>query len=348
MNQSYFTWGDNRVLAEIPEFGLPFELAIYGLVAGIILQVFFGVEIAKKLGWGKIQKSGRPPKETLILEGWQTAALFLGTQIIGQIAFLVLPSPMLDSIGPLPLRWYSLLFATAFICGYYIGARLFTDAGKSVELMENALMYVIVGTVLGARLGHCLFYDPVYYLTNPLKILMVWEGGLASHGAAIGIPLSVYLFTRKHKEISFLWLADRVAIPVVFGGVFVRLGNFFNSEILGHATDVSWAVIFTSIDMIPRHPSMLYESFYYLILSGIVFYLYKKYATRPPEGFMLGFVFAGIFLGRFFIEFTKVEQAHFSAGSLNMGQWLSIPVVAMGIWLMVRSFKQQSSEQNEG
>lgn len=332
----YFIWSDHSLIFEIPAFDLPFPISIYGIFAGLIIQYFATEQILKKQNQGK----SSPEKS---LPWFLGISLFLGSQLVAQLLFSLLSFPMVETFGPWGPRWYSMMFAVAFICGYYFGKKLFEDGGYDVALMEKALMYVIGGTIIGARLGHCLFYDPIYYLTNPVKILMVWEGGLASHGAAIGIPTSIWLFTRNQKAMSFMWLADRVSIPVAFGGIFVRLGNFFNSEIIGHPTDMPWAIIFSKVDMLPRHPSMLYEAAWCVLVFALLWSVYQRYSAKPPEGMLLGLTFSVLFAGRFFIEFTKTQQAHFDPGTLNMGQWLSIPVVLVGLWLVYRSVSGKTS-----
>jgi phosphatidylglycerol:prolipoprotein diacylglycerol transferase len=156
------------------------------------------------------------------------------------------------TIGPIEPRWYGLLFVLGFIIGYYILAWIFKVEKKPIKDLDALTMTMIVSTVIGARLGHCLFYDPVYYLSNPIEILKIWQGGLASHGATFGILTGLYLFIRKHKDFSFIWLADRLVIGIALAASFVRIGNFINSEILGKATDLPWAVIFYTIDDVPR------------------------------------------------------------------------------------------------
>ena len=185
-------------------------------------------------------------------------------------------SPEIIKLGPFSLRWYGLLFALAFVFGYIILTKVYKLEKKSQADLEQLSIYVILGTVIGARLGHCLFYDPVYYLSHPIEIIKVWEGGLASHGAAIGILISIYLISKKQKDKSMLWILDRLVIVVALGGALIRLGNLFNSEIIGKAADVPWAFIFARIDNIPRHPTQLYESFFYLITFAVLYFTYMK------------------------------------------------------------------------
>ena len=246
-------------------------------------------------------------------------------------------SPDIVEIGPFTIRWYGLLFALSFIIGFQIMTAFFKKEKRNEGDLNDLIWYMILGTVLGARIGHCLFYNPAYYLTNPLEILYVWKGGLASHGAAIGILTAIYLFVRKKKEYSFLWVLDRVVVTVALGGFFIRMGNLFNSEIIGKPTDVPWAFVFTSVDNVPRHPSQLYEAIaYLLIFIFLLVYYYRTNANFKP-GVMLGMLSILVFAFRFLIEFTKENQTYFEEGMLlNMGQLLSIPFILFGIYLLIR------------
>lgn len=254
------------------------------------------------------------------------------------------------SIGPVTLRWYGLLFALAFVFGFIIMTRMYKLEKKPQSDLEQLSIYVILGTVIGARLGHCLFYDPVYYLSNPFEMIKVWEGGLASHGAAIGILTALYLFAKKKKDQSMLWILDRLVIVVALGGALIRLGNLFNSEIIGMQTDVPWAFIFTSVDGLPRHPAQLYESIAYFISFGILYLIYIKKRETLKTGFLFGLFLIFIFGFRFFVEFIKEDQSAFEAGMLlNMGQILSIPFVLMGFYYLLRKPKivQQKSKKKK-
>jgi len=253
--------------------------------------------------------------------------------------------PILLKLGPLEIRYYGLLFAAAFMFGYVSFQRMYKAEGKRLEDIDFGLYLVIAGTIIGARLGHCLFYEPDIYLRAPWRILMVWEGGLASHGGAVGILLALAYYSKLRPDQPFLYVTDRIAYPVAFAGSFIRLGNFFNSEIIGKPTDLPWAITFTLRDQIPRHPSMLYESITYFISGLILLGIYLNYRSRLPRGLLTGLFFIMIFTARFFLEFTKENQVAFeSAMSYNMGQWLSVPFVVLGIWLVVRSFRQPLPE----
>jgi len=246
------------------------------------------------------------------------------------------PSPEIFPGTWLPVRWYGLLFASGFFFGYLIMQRIFKHEKLPIKLLDQLATYMIVSTVIGARLGHVLFYEPTYYLGNPLEILKIWNGGLASHGAAIGILVALYLFSRKNKK-PYLWVVDRIVIVVALAGFFIRMGNLMNSEIFGIETVVPWAFIFVQIDNIPRHPTQIYEGLSYLAIFGYLYWYYWKTDGKPRPGFIFGMFLILLFTVRFFIEFVKVTQVGFEAGMvLNMGQWLSIPFVLVGLYLVFR------------
>ena len=255
-------------------------------------------------------------------------------------------SPEIVKLGPISLRWYGLLFALGFVFGYMIMTKFYKLEKKSQEDLEQLSIYVILGTVIGARLGHCLFYDPVYYLSHPFDIIKVWEGGLASHGAAIGILTSIYLLTKKQKDKTMLWILDRLVIVVALAAVLIRLGNLFNSEIIGTPTDVPWAFIFARVDDVPRHPAQLYESIFYLISFLILYFVYYKTEKKSKQGYIFGLFLILIFGFRFFVEFLKVEQSAFEKGMvLDMGQLLSIPFVLGGLYFMFRKEKEIANKK---
>lgn len=254
-------------------------------------------------------------------------------------------SPEIFHLGPVSVRWYGFLFAMAFIAGYFIMTWVFKKEGRPRTDLEQLSVYMIFGTVIGARLGHCLFYNPEYYLSNPIEIFKVWEGGLASHGAAIGILTALYLFSKKKKNYPMLWTLDRVVIVVALAGTFIRLGNLFNSEIIGKPTDVSWAFIFTAVDDIPRHPAQLYESIAYFIIFLILLFVYYKGIEKNKSGLLFGIFLVLVFTFRFFVEFVKENQSGFEeAMVLNMGQLLSIPFVIAGIIFIIKSFKPKKKK----
>lgn len=253
-------------------------------------------------------------------------------------------SPEIIAIGPLSLRWYGLLFASSFIVSLQILLWIFKKENKNTEDLNDLVWYVVTGVIVGARLGHCLFYNPEYYFLNPLEILQIWKGGLASHGGAVGIVIALYLFMRKGRKYSYLWLIDRIAIVAALSSFFIRMGNLFNSEIYGTQTDVPWAFKFVSVDSIPRHPAQLYEAIAYLILFIFLILYYKRKAGNIPEGKLLGILLIYIFTFRFFVEFIKANQTYFEENMLlNLGQLLSIPYVILGIIILFQVNKKQKA-----
>ena len=256
-------------------------------------------------------------------------------------------SPDIFQLGPITVRWYGVLFALAFIAGYRIMIWMYRREHKTETDVDQLTVYMILGTVIGARLGHCLFYNPEYYLSHPLEILMIWKGGLASHGGAIGILIAIYLYARKKKE-SYIGLLDRLVVVTALGGCFIRLGNLFNSEIIGKPANVAWAFIFTSVDNTPRHPAQLYESLAYLIIFFILIFIYKNKINKFGKGFLLGLFLFLVFGFRFFVEFLKEDQSLFEKGMLlNMGQILSIPFVITGIVLLIIAFRNKPENKKE-
>jgi prolipoprotein diacylglyceryl transferase len=251
-------------------------------------------------------------------------------------------SPVAISVGPFAVRWYGMLFALGIVLCYYIFQYIFKAEKLPPLLLDKYAVWAVLSTVIGARLGHVLFYEPAYYFQHPSEILMIWHGGLASHGATIGLIIYVFWFCYRHG-IPYLWLFDRMAIIVSVGSACIRLGNLMNSEIIGTPTNVPWAFIFTSEDMIPRHPSQLYEALVYLSLFIFLFWRYKKVKGEVKGGQFVGIMFLVIFVSRFLIEFIKSDQVDFEKGMLlNMGQWLSIPFVLIGIAFIIISFTHKS------
>jgi prolipoprotein diacylglyceryl transferase len=245
-------------------------------------------------------------------------------------------------------RWYGLCFATGILLGYHIMRRFYLKEGRSEEELNSGFVLFVIGTIVGARLGHCLFYEPGYYLSQPWKILFIWEGGLASHGGTIGIIACMLYYTRKY-QIPFIWLADRLSVAIPLGVPFIRIGNFFNSEIYGLPTEVPWAIIFKHADELPRHPSQLYEALAYFALFFVQVSLYRWRGKSLQPGRMIGLMFIWIFTARFFIEFGKVEQVDFERGmSLNMGQLLSLPMIALGLFFFFGGYQKLGLHWGEG
>jgi prolipoprotein diacylglyceryl transferase len=254
--------------------------------------------------------------------------------------------PEMFQLGPLTIRWYGFFFAMGFVIGFHIEKWIFRREGVDVRKLDNLLTLLVLGTIIGARLGHCLLYEPEIYLRDPVRILKVWEGGLASHGGVVGVVIAIYVAVRILKLPSFLWTLDRIAVPTALASALIRIGNFFNSEILGHPTQIPWAIQFAKVDMIPRHPAQLYESFCNLICFFVLLSLYKKEKYRNAPGFLTGVLLVFIFTMRFFIEFFKENQVDFEASmTFDMGQLLSIPVVLVGLGLIYRSLALTSSRQ---
>ncbi|MFC2115614.1 prolipoprotein diacylglyceryl transferase [Bacteroidota bacterium] len=247
-------------------------------------------------------------------------------------------NPEIFRIGNFAVRWYGLLFASGFFFGYLIFLKIFKKEGLSVELLDKLTIYMALGTVIGARLGHCLFYEPEYYLSHPVEILKIWRGGLASHGAGIGILIALWLFVRKHKK-PFSWVIDRIVVVVALAGACIRLGNLMNSEIYGVETTLSWGFVFIrNLEVVPKHPTQIYEALSYLLIFLLLGWIYIKTDGKPRPGTLFGIFLVLVFGMRFLIEFIKEDQVAFESGmSLNMGQWLSIPFVLAGVVLLVWS-----------
>ncbi|MDD2943772.1 MAG: prolipoprotein diacylglyceryl transferase [bacterium] len=257
--------------------------------------------------------------------------------------------PVLLTLGPVVVRWYGLFFASGFLVGFNLIERIYRQEKKPVADLDSLLWHMMLGTVLGARLGHCLFYEPDYYLGRPLEILKIWQGGLASHGAAVGILLSLYLYSRKHINQPFLWLVDRMSIVVALGGSFIRLGNLFNSEIIGRPTDVPWAMVLERIDSLPRHPTQIYESLAYLLTFGLLLMVYRRRKGETPGGLLFSLFLVCVFSFRFIVEFFKERNEAFDMGlGVNMGQLLSLPLILLGFWLLHRALYGRNLHHPEG
>jgi len=252
-------------------------------------------------------------------------------------------NPVLLELGPLQLRWYGLLFVGSFFIGASILGWIYKREGKDPIVIENLLLYIMAGAVIGSRLVHCFFYEPDFYLSHPLEILYVWKGGLASHGGLLGVLIAMYLFTRRYKE-SYMWLASRVAIPGALTAAFVRFGNLFNSEILGTPSELPWAIIFQRIDMIPRHPVQLYEAFAYLLILIVLLTIYRKVSASFATKILPGTFLILVFTARFFLEYVKTRQASYTTElPFSTGQLLSIPYIIIGIIWIVWAYKSAKS-----
>lgn len=255
--------------------------------------------------------------------------------------------PEVINIFGFSLRYYSLLFVTGLLLSIAALKWIFKKEGLPPENLDKLTTYGIIGMIVGMRLGHCLFYEPSYYLANPLEIILpvkFLEGGgiefigyqgLASHGGGIGFLIALYFYSRKTKH-PMIGAIDLIAVVVGLLGLFIRLGNFMNSEIIGIATTKTWGVIFERVDNIPRHPAQLYEAICYFIIFTIMMILYKRMRDRLKNGFFFGLVLVLIFVARFIIEFVKENQVGFEDGmTINMGQLLSLPYIVVGIGFMI-------------
>lgn len=233
-----------------------------------------------------------------------------------------------------PIRWYGLFWGLGIYLAYQLLKSIFTKEGKPVSLLDSMTVYIVLGTILGARLGHVLFYDPAYYFSHPLEIFAIWQGGLASHGGGIGILIAIYLFSVKEK-LAFMWVADRIALVVPLCGGFIRLGNLMNSEMIGIPSNAPWAFVFTGVDSIPRHPAQLYEALFCFILFAVLYAVYKR-GTLLKQGDLFALLLISLFSFRIFDEFFKINQSTFEEGMfLNMGQLLSIPFILVGIAILL-------------
>jgi prolipoprotein diacylglyceryl transferase len=256
--------------------------------------------------------------------------------------------PIIFKLGPLTLRWYSLLFVAGFPLGYWFFIKFYKREGVDTKLLEPLLYALLIGTIVGARLGHCLFYEPSYYLTKAhwVEIFMPWRGGLASHGGAIGVMLAVWWYVHRYGKkngFDMLWLFDRLVIAVAFAGCFIRLGNLFNSEIYGDVTDLPWGFIFVRRgETLPKHPTQIYEALSYLILGIFLALMYQKKLDKLYRGWFFGMFFLVCFGMRFLIEFIKEPQVGFEENmTINMGQSLSIPFILAGIALLVYAYTKK-------
>lgn len=249
--------------------------------------------------------------------------------------------PVLFSLGPLSVRWYGLAFAVGFILGYYIVARMFRHEGAPERWLGILLTYVVVATIVGSRLGHVLFYEWDYYSRNPMEILKIWNGGLASHGGTIGNIIAVLLFSWIVAKKPASWTFDKLVIPIALVGGLIRLGNLMNSEIYGGPTDLPWGFVFLrNGETVPAHPTQLYEALCYFLLFALLMWMYWKRNAEERPWLITGVFFIGIFLPRFLIEYVKNVQVSseyemIARYGMNLGQMLSIPFIALGVFLVV-------------
>lgn len=263
-------------------------------------------------------------------------------------------TPEIFNLGGISIRYYGLLFALAFIFGYKIEEKVFKSEGLPLPWLDKLWIYVAIATIIGARLGHCIFYDWAYYSAHPLEMILpvrftpefkfTGYQGLASHGAAIGIIAGLWYYSKKISKKSIFWILDRAVIPIALAGFFIRMGNLMNSEIVGLPTDMPWGFRFVNSGLdnpeLPRHPAQLYEAICYLVSFFVLMHFYWRTNVKKRMGFLFGIFLILIFTARFIIEFVKEVQEPWEAGmALNMGQILSIPFVLVGIFMLWYSGK---------
>lgn len=257
--------------------------------------------------------------------------------------------PVIFNIGNFGIRWYSLMFVAGFIIGWYLFKGFFKREGVKLDLLDPLLYTLLISTIVGARLGHCLFYQPDYYLTSWkgfLEIFQPWKGGLASHGGAIALLIGMWWFSKHYgrkNNFDFLWIMDRLCITVAFAGCLIRCGNLFNSEIYGDVTNLPWGFVFDLRgETEPKHPTQIYEALSYLILGLCLLAVYRKRLEKTPRGFFFGVFLLGCFGMRFIIEFVKEPQVGFEQGmALDMGQILSIPFIIAGVVILVLAYSRK-------
>ena len=262
--------------------------------------------------------------------------------------------PVIFHIGSFGLRWYSLGFLIAFLLGYYILSYIFKREKVRPEYLEVLILYIFLAVLLGARLGHCIFYDADYFFTSEHWTEILWPfhngqftgfSGLASHGAAIGIFIALWLYWKKYR-LNPWWICDRMAIVVALGGVFIRIGNLFNSEIYGIETDLPWGFVYErNGETVPKHPTQLYESLSYFVIFLVCLLVYRKKDGKLRPGALFGWWLIALFGVRLLIEFVKEEQVAFEQGmTLDMGQWLSIPFILLGVAFCIMAYKNKFNE----
>jgi len=265
-------------------------------------------------------------------------------------------NPEIFRIGAVAVRWYGLFWAIGIYATLLITTKIFKHEKLPEAWVDKLFIYTVLGAILGARLGHCLFYEwklvaePIsflgitfnyenHYLSHPWELLFVWRGGLASHGGAIGILIAMILFNKNVSKKGINWIFDRLLIGVCLCGAAIRFGNLMNSEIYGDATSLPWGFIFVRTgETQPMHPTQIYEMIYCLVTFAIMWFMYWKKEAYKKNGLLFGIFLIGVFGSRFMLEFIKNNQEAFESGlPLNMGQWLSIPFIVWGIWLLLRN-----------
>ena len=265
------------------------------------------------------------------------------------------PDVVAFHLGPFAVRWYSLCWCVGLLSVYMLMHRMFREQKLTEEQFDPMFLYCFAGILIGARLGHCLFYEPEYFLAHPLEMILPvklgadgsWHftgyEGLASHGGTIGLIAALWFFARK-VHLTYLHVLDNVSIVTPITAMFIRLGNLMNSEIIGRPSDVPWAFVFERVDALPRHPGQLYEALCYAFFFLIHWYCYRRWPEKVGTGFFFGLCIFLIFLSRIFIEYTKENQVAFEDGMLfNMGQLLSVPFVLLGAFFICRGLWHRSN-----
>lgn len=272
--------------------------------------------------------------------------------------------PELFTILGREIRWYGLFWVIGLIVAVYIVQRIFEREKLPEKWFDSLFVYMMLGIILGARLGHCLFYEPAYYLANPLEILKIWEGGLASHGGVAGIIIAVWLYSKNVTQKSMIWTFDRVIVPTGFTAAMIRLGNLMNHEIYGAPTSQPWGFRFIEnigawkagmaepIFSAPSHPTQIYEALVYFLVFAVTMYLFWKTDAMKKQGLLIGIAMIMIFLSRFFIEYIKEVQVASElqmreSTGLILGQWLSIPFVIWGIWLVWNALRKKNNDSDD-
>lgn len=272
---------------------------------------------------------------------------------------IVWDPPIGIDLGFFEIRYYSLMYLIAFVLGWYIMKSIYKRDGVSIEKLDSLFIYTVLGTLIGARLGHVIFYQPELFKEDFLSVFLPFQfvptfeftgfQGLASHGAAIGIVIAMILYSKKVLKKPVLWILDRIVLPVSIGGMFIRIGNFMNSEIVGKPTDSALGVIFKEYPAkvglpgpaVPRHPAQLYEAVCYLAIFFILWFIYRNTAKSRQTGFIFGVFLILLWTVRFVIEFVKEAQVEERASwALNTGQWLSIPFIILGVYFVIRASKK--------
>jgi len=319
------------------------------MLAGIVLCVIWAVadRVTANRALARWKAGGANPAKKPDVSWFGTIlAIVIGLWLLKTRA----ANPAGIDVGPIAMRWYGLMFLVGFIAGYLIMRRMFRHEGTPEEWLPTLLIYVATATIVGARLGHCFFYEWDFYSAHPEKIIAFWEGGLASHGGTIGIIIAIFIFSRYVSKRSPLWTFDRLVVAVALVACLIRMGNLFNSEIFGYATTLPWGFkfplsrewqIFYGQTDSACHPTQLYEAGVYLLLFCLLTWMYWKKNAEERPGLLLGVFFIGVFLSRFLIEFVKNPQEEFERDMfLNMGQLLSVPFVLTGIILICRAMKR--------